>query len=325
MKRRALLVAGGAWLASAAARSFAQTALPRRIGFVHPGIQAGYRSYFDIFRTALKELGYVEGKDIAIDVRWADGRIDRLDALAAEIVALNPSVIVTGSSAGVTACKKATSSIPIVFTTAGSPVERGFVSSLRRPGGNITGITVHAELYGKIVEIAHQALPVARRFALLVHDRDPVHKAMVESFELKTRGFNLEPVVIRISQADELGRAFTELSQRKSDALIVPNLVLLTSIRSQLVERARKARLPLVSLNALIAEAGGLLSYGTRTEENWQRAAAMVDKILRGAKPADLPVEQPERFQLIVNMKTAKAIGVSLSPTTMLRADKIIE
>lgn len=327
MKRRALLLASGALLAAAAARSLAQTSKAiRRIALVHPGTQAGFRRDFDAFRAALKELGHVEGKDISIEVRWAEGRTERLDSLAAEAVALNPAVILTGSSAGVAACKKATSSIPIVFTTAGDPVEQGFVSSLRRPGGNVTGITLHGGgLVGKIIEIAREALPAARRLAILVHDTDPRHKMHLDIFEPGVRQFKFEPVIVRIAIADDLDRAFIELAKRKSDALIVPPLAFLISLRQQLVERARKARLPLFSTNPSFAETGGLLSYGTANDENWRRAATLVDKILRGAKPGDLPVEQPERFELVINLKTAKAIGVSLSPTTMLRVDKVIE
>jgi len=326
MKRRAILFASGAWLAAAATRSFAQAPkAPRRIALVHPGIQAGFRRDFDAFRAALKELGHEEGKDISIEVRWAEGKTERLDSLAAEAVALNPAVILTGSSAGVAACRKATSTIPIVFTTAADPVGQGFVASLRRPGGNVTGIVLHAGLTGKIVEIAREALPAARRLAILVHDQDPRHKNHLDVFEPSARRFKFEPLVVRIARADELDRAFNELAQRTADALVVPNLALLTSLRQQLVEHARKGRLPLLSTNPYFAETGGLLGYGTTTEENWRRAAALVDKILRGANPAEIPVEQPERFQLVVNMKTAKAIGVSLSKVTLLRADRVIE
>ncbi len=326
MKRRAVLLAGGAWLAAAATRSFAQTSKAlRRIVLVHPGIQAAFRRNFDAFRTAIKELGYVEGKDISIEARWAEGKTELLESLAAEVVALNPAVILTGTTAAVAACMKATSSIPIVFATAGSPVERGLVSSLRRPGGNVTGIIVHSGLVQKMVEIAREALPAARRLAILVHDKDPIYKEVLDNFAQSALRFKFESVMVRISRADELGRAFIELAQRKAEALIVTNMSLVNSLRQQLVERSRKARLPLFSTNPSFAETGGLLSYGTSTDENWRRAAVMVDKILRGAKPADMPVEQPERFELIVNAKTAKAIGVSLSPTTMLRADKVIE
>ena len=240
MKRRALLAATGALLAAAATRSIAQTLkAPRRIAVMHPGTQAGYARNFDAFRSALKELGYVEGKDISIEVRWAEGKSELLESLAAEAVALNPAVILTGSTAGVVACKKATSSIPIVFTTAGSPVERGLVASLQRPGGNVTGITVHTGLSAKIVEIAREALPAARRLAMLVHDKDPVHKEHLENFEQSARRLKLDSLIVRIARADELDRAFSELAQHKAEALIVPNMALLSSLQQQLVERAQ--------------------------------------------------------------------------------------
>jgi putative ABC transport system substrate-binding protein len=292
---------------------------------VHPGTQAGYQTDFNAFRSELKALGHIEGKNISIEARWAEGKIERLDSLAAEMVALNPAVIITGSSSGVVACRKATSSIPIVFATAADPVEQGFVSSLRRPGGNVTGIAVYSGLNEKIVEVARQVFPMARRLAILVDDKEPFHRTILKRFEASARRLGIEPIVVRISRADELDRAFNEFAQSKADALIVPNLSLLTSMRQQLVERTRKARLPLLSTNPIIAEVGGLLSYGTSTAENWRRAAALADKILRGANPGDLPVEQPDRIQLVINMKTAKAVGVSLSPTIIQRADKIIE
>ncbi len=325
MKRRALLLASGAWLVLAASPSFAQTTkAPRRIVFLIPGTEAGFRTLLQEFRMALKELGYVEGGDVLIEGRWADGRTERLPSLAAEVVASNPALIVTASSEGVAACKQATSSIPIVFTTAANVVEQGFVASLRRPGGNITGIASH-NLNAKIVEIIREGLPAARRLAVLVHDKDRFHKIVLDSFEPAARRLKLEPVVARVTRAEDLERAFKEIADRKADALYVPNLGMLTSNRDRIIELALKARLPHFSTNPDIAAAGGLLSYGTSREENYRRAAVLVDKILRGAKPGDLPVELPERIQLIVNLKTAKAIGVKLSPITMLRADKVIE
>lgn len=246
MKRRALLIASGAWLAAAAMRSFAQAPKsPRWISLVHLGTAAGFRREFEAFRSALKELGYVEGKDVSIDVRWAEGRTERLAALAAEAVALNPAVILTGTSAGVAACMKATSSIPIVFSTAGDPVEQGFVASLSRPGGNVTGITLHRGLSGKIVEIVRDALPAARRLAFLVHDKDPNHKRQLLSFEPSAQRLKFEPIVVGISSMNDLERAFSELAKRKADAMIVPNLALLDSAREQIAEPGLKARLPL--------------------------------------------------------------------------------
>jgi len=326
MKRRALLVAGGAWLAAAAARSFAQAPkAPRRIAILAAGTEAGYRTVLDAFKTTLKELGHVEGRDVSIDIRWANDRTEQLAALAAEMVARNPDVIVTASSAAVAACKKATSSIPIVFATVGDPVGQGFVASLGRPGGNITGIMVHRGLSAKITEIAREAFPKARRLAMLFHVADPAAKSNLDEFEPAARRFKFDPLIVRVAGAADFERAFKELVERKADVVFVPNVTLFASQFEQLVDRSLKARIPLVSTQQFITARGGLLSYGTDRVENYRRAAALVDKILRGAKPGDLPVEQPERFQLVVNMKTAKVIGVKLSPTTMLRATKVIE
>ena len=326
MKRRALLAAGGAWLAAAAARSFAQTPrLPRRIAYLHPGKEDGGSAVFGVFRDELKKLGYLEGRDISIETYWAEGKVERLASLAAEVVARNPAVIVTSSSAGVAACKSATSSIPIVFSTAAIPVEQGFVSSLRRPGGNITGVTLHLEVEAKTVEIVREAFPAAQRLGVMLHEPDPIHKFILESMEPAVRRFNFQLVVVRVTRVEDFERAFTELAARKVDALSVPTLAFLVNNRKEIIGRARSARLPLFGSHQQWVEDGGLLFYGTRQEENFRRAAALVDKILRGAKPADIPVEQPERFELIVNMKTAKAIGVSFSSKFMTRVDRVVE
>ena len=325
MRRRALLLASGAWLACAAAPSLAQPAkAPRRIAVLLPGTEAGFRTRLQVFRAALKELGYVEGRDLSIEVRWADNRTERFASLAAELAASNPALIVTASSEGVAACKQATSSIPIVFAAATFVVEQGFAASLRRPGGNITGVALHS-LNAKIVEIIREALPAARQLAVLVHDKDRFQKLVLDSFEPAARRFKFEPVVVRITRAEDFERAFKELTERKADALFLPNISLLNSNRDRIIEFTLTARLPHFSVTPDIAVAGGLLGYGTSLEENYLRAASLVDKILRGAKPGELPVELPERFQLVVNTKTAKAIGVTLSPTTMLRADRVIE
>jgi len=325
-KRRALLLAGGAWIAVAATRSFAQSPKAvRRIAVLLPGTHAGYRSRIDAFHAELKRLGYVEGSDISIEQRWANDRTETLESLAAEIVSHNPAVILTGTSAGIAACKKATSTIPIVFASGASPVEHGFVSSLRRPGGNITGVLTHTELAAKMVEVAREALPQAQRLAILVHDSDPGHKSMLELIVQSAQRFKFDPVVVRVARAEEIDRAFNEIADRKADALYLPPLVFSISHRKRFIDRSLEARLPLLSTHHDTTVAGGLLSYGNWREENFRRAAALVDKILRGAKPGELPVERPERLDFVVNMKTAKAIGVSLSPAIMLRADRVIE
>jgi len=261
---------------------------------------------------------------VLIETRWADNKAERLASLASEVVATNPAVIVTATSAGVGAFKKATSSIPIVFTTAFNPVEQGFVKSLPRPGGNITGVVVYSDLSKKLIEIAREALPNAQRFAMMVHVTDVAHKFALDSFEATAKSFRFEPILLRVASAADFDRAFGELARRRADVLLLPNLTFFASQREELTARALKARLPLLSTYPF-AEGGALLSYGTPFEENHRRAAAMVDKILRGAKPDELPVEQPTRFQLVVNLKTAKAIGVTLSSTILLRAEKVIE
>jgi putative ABC transport system substrate-binding protein len=297
----------------------------RRIVFVHPGTQAGYQSLFDAFRAELRERGHSESRNMAIDALFAEGRTDRLPALAMQAVAAKPAVIVTGTSAGVAACKKATSSIPIVFATVFNPVEQGFVASLRRPGGNITGVIVYSDLAAKVVEITREIFPQANRLAVLVHDVDPAHKIVLQNFVPSAQRFNFKPQIVRVSRAEDLDRAFRELAEHGADALYVPELSFVTSYQGQIIERAIKSRLPLLSGLHEVTAAGGLLSYGTGREENFRRAAALVDKILRGAQPSDLPVEQPERFLLVVNRRTAKAIDAKLSPMTMLRADRVID
>jgi putative ABC transport system substrate-binding protein len=185
---------------------------------------------------------------------------------------------------------------------------------------------LYVGLSGKIPEVAREAFPGVRRLAVLVHDADPVHKLQLEEFEPAARRLKFESIVVRVSRAEDLDRAFRELASRKAEVLYVPAAALLTStLRLQLAERSIAARLPMLGANPTFAESGGLLGYGTRSEENYRRAAALVDKILKGAKPGELPIEQPERIELVVNLKTASAIGAVISSKTLLRADKVIE
>lgn len=291
---------------------------------MHPGSdRAAARNLIDVFRAALKDLGQVEGRGITVEVRWGGNRTAQLPALAAEIVSSKPAAIVTVTSSAVAALKGATSSIPVVFVTAANPVEQGFVQSLSHPGGNITGVMLHSDLVAKVVEIVREALPRARQVAVLVHDPDRFSAVAVGAFQSAARRVKLEAQIVRIGGIEDLERAFQEL--RKADAVVLPQFALFQSHREQIIQRFLKERLPLCSSFHDMTEAGGLLSYETPREENYRRAAALMDKILRGAKPGDLPVEQPERFQLVVNRKTAKLIGVDLSPVTLLRADRIID
>jgi putative ABC transport system substrate-binding protein len=325
MKRRQLLIAAGALLPVLLPAAYSQSSAPRRIAFVHPGTRAGYHPLFEVFRQALRESGYVEGRDIVIDPRWAEGRLDLLTALAAEAVAQEPAVIVTAGSEGIAAMKKQTSSIPIVFATAGRPVEQGFVASLQRPGGNVTGVVVYAGLVRKIVEITREALPSVKRIGLLLHDGDRASKNELELFEETARALNFAAVVVSTSGPEDFDRALGEMSRRKIQAVIVPQLIIFQSNRQALIDRALKWRLVVLSPILEFAESGGLLSYGTPREENYRRAGALTANILRGMRPADLPVEQPQNFQLIVNRRTAQMIGVKFAPQLTSRVDRIVE
>lgn len=279
----------------------------------------------EAFRASLREHGFEEGRNLSLEVVWGNDQFERMPVLAEGVVARKPEVIVTATSVGVLAFKKATNTIPIVFATAGSPVEQGFVASLPRPGGNITGVLLHSGLTRKLAEVARDALPSMRRIAILIHDTDPARKVELAGFEEVAADFKLTPLIVGVSRREDIEGAFATLAKLKADALIVPQLAMLQSNRKSLIELALKAKLPLMGPNLDIAEDGGLLSYGTARDENFRRAGALTAKILRGAKPGELPVEQPEKFQLIVNLKTARAINVRLSEPFLLRADKVIE
>lgn len=325
MRRRAFVFASGVWIAAAPASAFAQAREARRIAFVHPGSESGWRTRLEAFRSGLKELGYTEGRDVLIDVRWGNDKSERFQELAYAVVASKPELIVTATSVGTAAFRNATKSVPIIFATAFNPVEQGFVASLSRPGGNITGVLVQSGLTPKNIEIAREALPKARRLAMFVHEPDPAHRFALTDFDATARRFDFEPILVRIAGTADFDRAFAELAQRKADVLFLPQLAFFTSERRQLAQRALKARLPLLTTLRENTESGALLSYGSPLEENFRRAAVLVDKVLRGARPGELAVEQPERYELVVNRKTAAAIGVELTPVTLLRAQRIID
>jgi putative ABC transport system substrate-binding protein len=274
------------------------------------------------FRDALRALGYVEGQTIRFESRSDQGQSARLPALAAELVQLKVDLIVTWLTPAARAAKQATQNIPIVIALAGNPVETGLVESLARPGGNITGLAgVGGELAGKTVELIHQMLPSAHRVAALVNAPDPFSKPFVDNIRLggKATGISIDPIML--SGADDLGAAFARMENARPDAVVVqPTLGLKRS-----AELALKHLLPAVSIFREFVDEGGLMSYSVVEADVYRRTAVFVDKILKGAKPADLPVEQPTKFELVINLKTAKALGLTVPQSILVRADEVIE
>jgi ABC-type uncharacterized transport system substrate-binding protein len=274
------------------------------------------------FRQGLRDLGYIEGQNIRFEFRSAEGQIDRLPELAAELVSLKVDVIVTWFTPTAVAAKQATREIPIVMAETGDPIGTGLVMSLHRPGGNVTGIAAAtAELAGKSVQLIRDMLPSARRVTALANATDPFSKPFLKEIELggEANGTAIKPV--RISNNEEFENAFAAIERDRPDAVIVqPSLP-----SKRAAQLALQHRVPAVSVPPWFAEEGGLMSYSAIYADLFRKAAVYVDKILKGAQPSDLPVEQPTRFQLIINMKTAKALGITVPPALLASADKVIE
>ena len=321
MRRRNLLAllggAAGTWPFAGAAQ---QPKVPT-IGVLVVG-SPGSQQFWRLFREAMRELGYVEGQSVRFEFRSDEGQASRLPELAAELVRLKVDIIVAWFTPAVRAAKQATREIPVVMARAGNPVETGLVESLARPGGNVTGIAgVGAELASKCVELIRDLMPSARRIAALVNAPDPFSKPFLEQIRLAGAATGTVIDAIMIHSAAELEAAFPALEKERPDAVIVqPSLP-----TKRVAELALRYRIPAVSFVRAIVDEGGLMSYGTADAMVYRRAAAFVDKILKGAKPADLPVEQPTRFELVINLKTAKAIGLTIPPALLARADEVIE
>jgi putative tryptophan/tyrosine transport system substrate-binding protein len=274
------------------------------------------------FRQGLRDLGYVEGQNIRFEFRSADGHLDRLPELAAELVRLKVDIIVTWFTPTALAARQATHEIPIVMAETGDPIGTGLVASLPRPGGNVTGLaSVTAELAGKCVQLIRDMLPSARRVTALANATDPFSKPFLEQIKLggEATGTRINPV--RISNSEEFETAFAAMEKDRPDAIIVqPSLP-----TKRAAELALKHRVPAVSVPRWFVEEGGLMSYSAIYVELFRKAAVYVDKILKGAQPADLPVEQPIHFELVINMKTAKALGLTVPAAFLARADEVIE
>jgi putative ABC transport system substrate-binding protein len=282
----------------------------------------GSERFWQLFRQGMRELGYVEGQNIRYEFRSDEGQAARLPELAAELVRLKVDLIVTWFTPAARAAKQATQQIPVVMALAGNPVETGLVQSLSRPGGNVTGMAaVGAELAGKCVEMVREMIPTARRIAALTNVPDPFSKPFLEQITLSgaATGSTIEPIMIH--DAAELEAGFAAMAKQPPDAVIVqPSLP-----TRRVAELALKYRLPAVSFLRGIVDEGGLMCYGVAEGDAYHRAAVFADKILKGAKPADLPVEQPTKFELVINLKTAKALGLTIPPAFLARADEVIE
>jgi putative ABC transport system substrate-binding protein len=322
--RRREFIAGLGGIAGSSLTAFAQQQRVWRIGYLTASSIADRRgvALFDAFRMQLQELGYVEGRNLNLNVRRAEGDFAKLPVLANELVSLAPDVVIGVTAAGTAALQRATSSLPIVMLTAGDPVESGFAKSLAKPGGNITGLYNQSrDVTAKSVELLHAIIPKAKRIAVLMSPQ-PIHQTMVtEAFAgAEVLGLTIVPVMARTPS--DLDDAFTIMHKEKCDALIVLADARLTR---KIVELADQWRLPTIYQYAEFADMGGLLSYGADLTPQFRRAAVYVDKILKGANPADLPVEQPTKMELEVNLKSAKSLGLTIPDSILARADKVIE
>jgi putative ABC transport system substrate-binding protein len=326
LNRRDLLVLLGGTAAARplAARAQQSPKLPT-IGFLGPNTSSLDSNRVSAFVQRLRELGWIEGRTVAIEYRWAEGRIEHLAEFAAEFVRLKVDVIVTSGTPPVVAAKQATSVIPIVFAAVGDPVGNGLVASLPRPGGNVTGSSIQAtDLASKRVGLLREAVPGLRSLAIMANSDAPPAVVEMREADATARTLGLEVVTSEIRHPEDITPAFEALKSR-AEGLYVCNDPLVTTNRTRITALALGVRLPTMFNVREFVEAGGLMSYGPNFLTLYRRAADFVDKILRGSKPADIPVEQPTRFDLIINLKTAKALGLTVPPTMLDLADEDIE
>src|SRR5450432_2321142 len=315
--------------ASAVAWPSAADAQPKiaRIGYLASNL--ANQGPLEAFRQGLRDLGYVEGRNLVIEYRDAQGKLEPLPTLAAELVALKVDVILATSTAAALAAKQTTSVVPIVFATVPDPVASGLVASLARPGGNVTGLSnLNADLVGKGLEYLTQAVPGARRVAVLSQPGafgERTEREMLKAAEVAAAALGIQLQFVEARSPADIDKAFSEITGARAEAVTVLVSGMLLGERSRLVDLAAKNRLPVVYTFRELADAGGLMSYGTSLADLFRRAASYVDKILKGTKPADLPVEQPIKLELVINLKAAQALGLTVPPTLVAQADQVIE
>jgi putative ABC transport system substrate-binding protein len=324
--RRGFLIGMGAAIAWPFAARAQQKAMPV-IGFLGSGSPGPYAPFVAAFRQGLSEAGYVEGQNLTIEYRWAEGSYDRLPALAADLVGRKVDLIAaSGGNVSALAAKNATATIPIVFATGGDPVGEGLVASLARPGGNVTGVTfMIAELTPKRLELLSELVPQAKAIVLLVNPNSPGTERMVHDAQEAARAKRVQLPILKASTEGEIDTAFASLVPLQAGGLVVGADPFFFSRRERLVSLASRGALPAIYQGREFADSGGLISYGASVAAVYRQVGVYAGKILKGAKPADLPVQQPTKFELVINLKTAKALGLTVPQTLLVRADEIIE
>jgi putative tryptophan/tyrosine transport system substrate-binding protein len=324
MKRRDFI----AGIAAAAVHPFVargQTAKIYRLGYLSAGTHNP--RLYDFFQRGLKELGWIEGQNIAIERRYAEGQPDRLPDLARELVALKIDLIVASPTVPALAARNATDTIPIVGIGFDNPLQHGLAANLARPGGNVTGLSyaVGPEIFGKDLELLKELVPGLTAVAVVSNPEGPNHGISVENIRTAARSLGVDVQLFEVRRAENFDDVFAEIAHRRMQATLIIGDPMYGVHQTKLTELALRYRLPAMHTNRVHVENGGLMCYGPSFPDLWRRAASYVDKILKGAKPADLPIEQPTKFELIINLKTAKGLGLQVPPTLLTRADEVIE
>ena len=329
MDRRAFItVLGGSVVAAPLAAEAQQAVRVPRIGVIVPAEpESPTEPNIAAFRQGLRSLGYVEGQNVAINYRYAHGKTELYAEFAAELVRLQMDIMVVGSAAATLVAKSATQTIPIVMVGVGDPVRSGVVASLARPGGNITGVSmwIGEEVFGKWVELLKEVAPRVSRVAYIRDPRNPVSAPFLKDAQHMTRALGVKLQVFEVHEPRELDSTLSAMSREPGGSFITVGEALFFAHLNQLTTLALKYKLPGIYGHRMFVEAGGLTSYGPSLPDLWRRAATYVDKVLKGARPGDLPVEQPTKFELVINLKTAKALGLTIPQTLLLRADQVIE
>jgi putative ABC transport system substrate-binding protein len=325
-RREFITLLGGAAAAWPLAARAQQPAMPV-IGFLHPGSPEPFANPVAVFRKGLSETGYVEGQNVTIEFRWAAGHDDRLPELAADLIRRRVAVIATPlSTQAALAAKAATTTIPIVFGTAGDPVALGLVTSFNRPGGNVTGISfMTAEIGANLLGLLHELVPQAARFVALVNPTSSLAEPFIKDLQEGTRTLGLQADVLYAGTDREIDAAFATLVQKRADALLIAPDALFTSRRAQLATLSLRHAVPSTYVIREFAEAGGLMSYGPNLANAYQQTGVYTGRILKGERPADLPVAQPIKFELVINLKTAKVLGLNVPDKLLALADEVIE